>query len=118
LIERIHRLRSPVIFGTAPADGDDRRFVGRIVDRHGDSVQEPFVGVRGEVNGYSCLRGDRGRDLDIKHNLAVAAVGGGGLVLSTVAPDGPDMGYRDAEFTEVGPDIAAAIAAAQFYDAD
>src|SRR5882757_984092 len=38
LVERRHRLFGPVAFRTTPADRDDRRLVGRVVDRQGDGI--------------------------------------------------------------------------------
>jgi hypothetical protein len=45
LIERLQRLRCPVIFGGSPTDRDDGRFVFRVVHGRCNGVQKPFVGI-------------------------------------------------------------------------
>ena len=117
-IERIHGLRGPVDLGRTPGNRDHAGFVLGVVDRVGDRVDEPLVGVGCKINHDAGARRDRAGHFDIEHDLAIGAAGGGGTVLSRSNRHRDHFRRFLAEGFEISGNVGLAKAAAEFDDAD
>src|ERR1700674_1722281 len=73
-VQGLHSLFGPIHFGIAPADRDDRRFVLGIMNGAADSIDEPRVRVRREVDVNLCLWSYAPDDLDVEHDLGIGTV--------------------------------------------
>ncbi len=84
--------------------------------RGGEQVDEPLVGVRGEVDGDVRLRGHGRGDLDVEEHLAVGLVAG--AVLRPVDAHREDLREVDPDLREVAVQVALPVPPAELGDGD
>jgi hypothetical protein len=119
LVERRHRLRGPIRFGSAPADRNDRWLVGRVVDCRGDCIEEAGIGVRREIDDDLGSRRDCPGNLDVQHDLAVRPVAGARrMVLSVVHRRSEHRRLAYIQPGEIPLQVGCAVAAAELDDGD
>ena len=83
-IESRHSLRRPGGFGAAPADRNDRRLVGGVVNRRGQRVLKSLRGVGREIDHDLRPRRHRSHHFDIQQHFAIRAVRIGRLIFSFI----------------------------------
>src|SRR5580698_6513982 len=103
IVHRRHRLVGPGRLGTTPTYREDRRLVGRIVDRRGDRVQKTGIRVGSEIDRNVRLGRDRTDDFDIEHHFPIRPVRvPGGCILAPIDGDCRDGRCGNLELREVG----------------
>src|SRR5208283_3680131 len=119
LVEGGQRLLGPRRLGTAPADRDYRRLIGRIMNRGSNRVEKPLIRVGREIHRNVRRGSNRAGNLDIQHHLAVRSVRiTSRLVFPVVDGYRGDLGERYAKSGKVRLQIRRPIAAAELDYAD
>src|ERR1700722_3922816 len=117
-VQRIHGLRRPTGFRSAPANRDHTGLVGRIVYGAGESVDKALIGVGCEVNDNLRPRCYGSGYLDIQHHLAICAIRVARSVLAPIHRYCGELRCGQAQAFEVGGEVGGPIATAQFDNAD